>query len=188
MYSLIALVVAFLAWGAVSFGTGYHYGIKNTVPLKQFVAMETKYSADEAVINTIRSKNVADTKANATVALDVGKSDKETQDAIDAGERKQRDLERQLLVANSNLATVRLILRDHATDTGGGQVSPPTQPGYQGAVKPTDPAGGSDSCQSVLAATVTSSGVNNAELKRAIAHRDACVTQYEAVQHRINGD
>jgi hypothetical protein len=175
MYSLIALVVAFLAWGAVSFGTGFHYGHAAVAPLK-------------AVIKEAKEKNVTDTKANATVALDVGKDDKAQQAIIDADERKQRDLEHRLLVANSNLATVRLILRDHSTDTGGGQVGAAAQSGYQGAVKPTDPAGGSDSCQSVLAATVTSSGVNNAELKRAIAHRDACVTQYEAVQHHINGE
>jgi hypothetical protein len=185
----LALAIAFLAWGGVQFGVGYHYGEKNTVPVKTYQALDKKYAEDEATIKTSKDKHDSDAKALAASALDLEKkraqhkTDLATDDARVRAALAKRNLD------DVTLATTRRVLDAVAAENAiRAKAGTPVASADNGATQPTDIAGRLDTCKSTLTATVGSSAVNDSELKRSIIDRDDCVARYHSVEHQLNGD
>lgn len=186
-YVLIAAVLGLLASMGVSFGTGWHYGDKGKIAITKYQSVLDEKAGLSADLKKAK-EDYANAQTKNAAAKDEGDRALHDRDAtIDKQQSDLAALQRKNLAAVADLATARLMLTDATTDAERATRSAAIARD-QGTAQSADIAGRLGACKSAYDGLVTSSRVNNAELKRAIARRDACVRQYEAIGRNTNGE
>lgn len=185
----VAAFLLLLATSGVMFGVGWHYGDKGKIAVAKYAALVTAKAEVDADLKKAKADYANAASKNATAAHDTDDKLKKADERIATAEKAQAALQRQHQVDAANLATARLMLGDATADTAKLRtaVDAATVARDQGTSQSADLAGRLDSCKQAFNGLVTSSRVNNAELKRAIARRDACVERYETAARNING-
>lgn len=189
-YVWIAALVGGLVACATSFGVGYHYGEKNTVPVKTYEAVVKQLATDQAALQEARDTNVRDAKALVAGTAQTERDVKDAHDAVDVAEAAAAKAIKERVVSDTTLATTRRVLDAISAEnkTRAANAGAAASAIGDGTAQPTDIAGRLNSCESTHTSLLTSSLVNNSELKRAIVDRDGCVVRYNDVKRRINGE
>lgn len=183
----VAMFLLLTATALTMFGVGWHYGDKGKIEITEYTKLQSEKAKVDAALK-ISEANYAGAKATlAAKANDGNQSLAKAKADLETERKRNADLTRENLALGANLATARLMLGD-VSDSNQRAARAAAESERHRTAESTDLAGRLDSCQSVYRQLVVSSGVNNAELKRAIANRDACVARYQEVQHRINGE